>query len=119
MIEPWEKSRTPELKKLLKKFTEHSPSNPDDDHDLTGEEFLSATDEKSRELIGQIVEVSRVVLFDHAGRKQGQSRAAIARAGNRVSVVGDPHDEDDGYKTTLQIETAHGVLTVDAPLVGR
>ncbi|RML82375.1 hypothetical protein ALQ89_03223 [Pseudomonas amygdali pv. tabaci] len=119
MIEPWEKSRTPELKKLLKEFTEHSPSNPDDDRDLTGEEFLSATDDKSRELIGRIVEVSRVVVFDHAGRKQGQSRAAIARAGNRVSVVGDPYDEDDGYKTTLQIETEHGVLTVDAALVGQ
>jgi hypothetical protein len=119
MIEPWGKSRTPELKKLLKEFTEHSPSNPDDDRDLTGEAFLSATDEKSRELIGKIVEASCVVLFDHAGRKQGQSRAAIVRAGNHVSVVGDPNDEDDGYKTTLEIETDHGVLTIDAPLVGR
>jgi hypothetical protein len=32
---------------------------------------------------------------------------------------GSPSDEDDQYKTTLQIETAHGVLTVEAPLVGR
>ncbi|MCI3943017.1 MULTISPECIES: hypothetical protein [Pseudomonas syringae group] len=119
MIEPWEKSRTPELKKLLKQFKEHTPSNPDDDSDLTGEEFLSATDEKSRELIEQIVDVSRVVLFDHSGRKQGQSHAAIERAGNRVSRVGNPNDEDDRYKTTLQITTDHGLLTVDTPLVGR
>jgi len=119
MKRPWEESRTPHLKKLLKELAEHSPSNPDDDPDLTGEEFLSATDEKSRELIGKIVEASRVVLFDNAGRKQGQSRAAISRAGNRVTVVSDPNDEDDGYKTTIQIETDHGVLTVDAPLVGR
>lgn len=119
MIEPWEKSRTPKLKKLLKQLEDHSPSNPDDDHDLTGEEFLSATDDKTRELIGQIVEDSRVALFDNAGRKQGQSCAALGRTGNRVSVVGDPSDEDDGYKTTLQIKTEHGVLTVDAPLVGR
>ncbi len=119
MIEAWEKSRTPELKKLLKEFNEHSPSNPDDDPDLTGEDFLSATDEKSCELIEKIVEVSRIVLFDHDGRKQGQSRAAISRAGNSVSVVGDPHDQDDGYKTTLEIKTEHGVLTVDAPFVGR
>ncbi|WP_145155816.1 hypothetical protein [Pseudomonas oryzihabitans] len=119
MIEPWEKSRTPELKKLLKDLNEHSPSNPDDDSDLTGEAFLSVTDDRTRDLIEKIVDVSRVVLFDHAGRKQGQSRAAIARAGNRVSVVGDPHDPDDADKTTIQIDTPHGVLTVDKPLVGR
>lgn len=118
MIEPWEKSRTPKLKKLLKQLADHSPSNPDDDPDLTGEEFLSATDDKTRELIGQIVEDSRVALFDNAGRKQGQSCAAIGRTGNRVSVVDDPYDEDDRYKTTLQIETDNGVLTVDASLVG-
>ncbi|WP_144417767.1 hypothetical protein [Pseudomonas protegens] len=119
MIEPWEKSRTPRLKRLLKQLTDHSPSNPDDDPDLTGKDFLSATDDKTRELIGQIVEDSLVALFDNAGRKQGQSCAAIGRAGNRVSVVGDPYDEDDGSKTTLQINTEHGVLTIDAPLVGR
>lgn len=119
MIEPWEKSLTPELKKLLNEFNEHSPSNPDDDPNLTGGEFLSATDGKSRELIKQIVETSRIVLFDHEGRKQGQSRAAVRRAGFPVSVVGDPHDEDDRNRTTIQIETEHGVITVDAPLVGR
>lgn len=119
MIEPWQKSRTPELKKLLKKLDAHEVSNPDDDRDLSGESFLNATDETSRELIGQIEAAARVALFDHAGRRQGQSKAAISRAGNRVSVVGDPHDEDDQYKTTLQIETVHGVLTVDAPLAVR
>lgn len=119
MIKPWEKSQTPVLKKLLKGLEEHSPSNPDDDRDLTGEEFLSATDPKTDQLIGEIVEVSRVVLFNNEGRQQGQSRGALRRAGFRVSVVSDPNDEDDAYKTTLQIETKHGVLTVDAPLAGR
>ncbi|PMV20780.1 MULTISPECIES: hypothetical protein [Pseudomonas] len=119
MIEPWEKSRTPKLKNLLKQLADHTPSNPDDDPNLTGEEFLSATDDKTRELVGQIVDHSQVALFDNAGRKQGQSCAAITRAGNRVSVVGDPNDEDDRNKTTLQIETEHGVLTLDSPLVGR
>lgn len=119
MIKPWEKSRTPKLKDLLKQLADHTPSNPDDDHDLTGEEFLSATDDKTLELVRQIVDHSQVVLFDNAGRKQGQSCAAISRTGNRVSVVGDPYDEDDRNKTTLQIETEHGVLTFDAPLVGR
>ena len=119
MIEPWEKTRTPKLKKLLKQLADHSPSNPDDDPDLTGKEFLLATDDKTRALIEQIVEDSRVALFDNAGRKQGQSCAAIRRTGMHVSVVGDPYDEDDRYKTTLQLETGHGVLTVAAPLVGR
>ncbi len=119
MIKAWEKSQTPELKKLLKEFAEHSPSNPDDDPDLTGEDFLSATDDKSRELIGKILEVGSVALFDTTGRKQGQTRAAISRAGNRVTVVSNPHDEDDGFKTTIQINTEHGVITLDAPLIDR
>lgn len=119
MIEPWEKSQTPKLKELVQKLKEHSVSNPDDNPNLTGEEFLSTTDERTRELIGQIVEVARVVLFDREGRRQGQSRAAMKRAGHTVSVVGDPHDEDDGYKTTLQIKTHHGELTLEAPLLGR
>ncbi|WP_165386508.1 hypothetical protein [Pseudomonas orientalis] len=50
MIEPWQKSRTPELKKLLDQFNARAPLNPDDDPDLSGNEFLSATDEESREL---------------------------------------------------------------------
>lgn len=119
MIEPWEKSRTPNLKKLLNQLEEHSPLNPDDDPKLSGEEFLIATDDKTRELIGKIVEDSKIALFDHAGRKQGQSCAALRRAGYLVSVVGDPNDEDDRYKTSLQITTQHGILIVDAPLVGR
>lgn len=119
MIEPWEKSQTPKLKELVQKLKEHSVSNPDDNPNLTGEEFLSTTDETSRELIEEIIEVGGVVLFDREGRRQGQSGAAMRRAGHAVSVVGDPHDEDDRYKTTLQISTDHGVLTFEAPLLGR
>ncbi|NWA25570.1 hypothetical protein HX882_27185 [Pseudomonas gingeri] len=119
MIEPWEKSQTPELKKLVQKLKDHSVSNPDDNPNLTGEEFLSTTDETSRDLIREIAEVGAVVLFDREGRRQGQSAAAMRRAGYTVSEVGDPHDENDRYKTTLQITTNHGVLTFVAPLLGR
>jgi len=119
MKRPWEESRTPHLKKLLNELSAHTPSNPDDDPDLTGEEFLSGTDDKTRKLIEKIVEDGRVALFDRDGRKQGQTRAALARAGFRVSVVNDPNDEDDAVKTTVQIETEHGVITIDAPLAVR
>jgi hypothetical protein len=119
MIEPWQKSRTPELKKLLDQFNAHTPSNPDDDLDLSGNEFLSATDEESRELIAKIHDAGEVALFDHAGRKQGQTRAALVRAGHCVSVVGDPNDEDDATKTTIQLHTNHGAITLVSPLVGR
>ncbi|MDQ0124400.1 hypothetical protein J2W17_003350 [Pseudomonas lini] len=119
MIEPYEKSRTPELKKLLKLFSEHQVSNPDDDPDLSGTSFKNATDHRSQELLEKIEEVGRVVLFDHNGNQQGQSRAAIRRAGFRVAVVGDPYDENERYKTTVQIETPHGHVTIDASRITR
>lgn len=95
----------------LAEFEESTVSNPDDDGNLSGPEFLDVTDPETAERVETIVDSMRETLLDPEGKPDRQAIAELRGSGVKVFEAGDPQD---GNVSAVVIHTAHGRICVEA-----
>lgn len=105
------------LAQTIKDLDAHDIYNPDDESNLLNEEFLSVTDDRTRQLIGQIVDISGDVLFQPDGTPNRRAITALRQRGIALSEAGSPYP-DDPYETCVQITIEEGVIPVTSVQLG-
>jgi len=99
---------TTHLTERLQAFDAHAVSNPDDESNLTGEEFLRNTDLTTATIVKEIRDEVTETLIAPGGTADLEAIAALRKEGVRVNVAGDPHDPN---VAEIVIETLHGRLS--------
>ncbi|SFI00230.1 hypothetical protein [Modicisalibacter xianhensis] len=105
------------LAQTINDLDAHDIYNPDDESNLLNGEFLSVTDDRTRQLIEQIIELSKDVLFKPDGSPNRRAITALRQRGINLSEAGSPYPNDP-YETCVLIKIEEGYIQATSVQLG-
>lgn len=105
------------LARAVTALDNHEIENPDDERNLLDREFLSVTDDETKELIEEIVVDGKEVLFTDDNSPNRRAITALRKRGLNVYEAGSPYPENP-YEKCVVIEVDEGEIQVTKEQLG-
>lgn len=105
------------LARAVAALDHHEIYNPEDELNLLDREFLSVTDDTTKELIEEIRVNGGEVLFSDDNSPNRRAITALRKRGLEVSEAGSPYP-DNPYETCVVIKIEEGEIPLTSEQLG-